>query len=60
MPVLGYAFVLVGQPPVPVAAENSVTLCDLQVLVAEADEPISPQGPNSRSCVGAAWPAGGC
>ena len=50
--VLGYAFVLVGQPPAPVGAENSVTLCDLQVLVAEADEPISPQGPNSRSCVG--------
>jgi hypothetical protein len=26
--------------------------CDLHRLVDEAAEPISPQGPNSRSCVG--------
>jgi len=33
----------------PVRAENSVTSCDLQVLVIEAAESISSQRPNSRS-----------
>ena len=34
---------------VRVGAENSVTSCDLQILVYEASESISSQGPNGRS-----------
>ena len=33
----------------PVGAENSVTLCDLQVFVYEATEPVSSQRPDGRS-----------
>jgi hypothetical protein len=32
-----------------VGAENSVTLCDLHVLVYQATEPVSPHWPNGRS-----------
>ena len=35
----------------PVGAENSVTLCDLQVFVYEATEPVSSQRPDGRSGV---------
>ena len=40
-----------GRAPGPVGAESSVTLCDLQVFVYEATEPVSSQRPDGRSGV---------
>jgi hypothetical protein len=41
----------------PVGAENPVMSCDLHVLVEEAAEPVSSQGPDGLS---RAWGSGAC